>query len=64
MRRGAKRARLTLSESLRRQLFPPAEQAAIELRTCPRTGAKVFAPAPHLPPLSTESVREMLTDFP
>lgn len=63
LRRRARREKLSLSESLRRQLFPHGE-SALRTQRCPHTGAIVFAPAPHLAPLTTAVVREMLADFP
>ena len=65
LRVAARRAKLTLSEYLRRQLRAHAEEVApvVQIK-CRHTGAMIFAPAPHHPPLTTETVREMLADFP
>lgn len=56
---------LTLSDYLRRH----AKGTVIETSTpflvrCEHTGAMIFAPVSGEPPLTTESVREMLADFP
>jgi hypothetical protein len=65
LRAAARRAKLTLSEYLRRQIRMnlPSVRPVGTLK-CRYTGAKIFAPAPHLPPLTTESVKEMLGEFP
>ena len=62
----AKREKLTLSEYLRRQASsaPSARPAAVQRTRCKHTGAMIFAANPDIPPLSTNSVREMLADFP
>lgn len=64
LRQRARRMGVTLSEYLRRQLLSPKPNDEIRQQRCSYTGATIFAPAPHLPPLSTESVREALSDFP
>ena len=61
----AKREGLSVSEFLRRQaktVNTPAPE--VTTTRCPLTGVTIFAPAPHLPPLTTESVHEMLASFP
>ncbi len=65
IRRAAQREKVSVSEYLRRRAGGPAP-LPMKLRKvrCSRTGAVIFAAAPHLPPLTTESVREMLADFP
>ncbi len=61
----ARAANTTVSEFIRRQISPAEKPAGITLVTCPKTGAPIFSPAPHLPPLTNESVRALLdTDFP
>ncbi len=61
----ARAANTTLSEFVRRQIAPEGPQVAIKLVKCPITGATIFAPAVHLPALTTKSVRALLeTDFP
>ena len=61
----ARQRHLTVSEYLRQQ----AQSGAVPTTTvrrvrCPYTGALVFAPQKGMAPLTTESVREMLSDFP
>jgi hypothetical protein len=57
--------RLTVSEFLRRQavamIRPPAP---VDRVRCPLTGAIIFGGAEDLPPLTVDSTREMLGDFP
>jgi len=61
----ARREKISVSEYLRRQAQPSDESAApIGHARCEHTGATIFAPAPDLPPLTTESVRQMLAEFP
>jgi hypothetical protein len=62
----AKREKLTLSDYLRRRATsaPAIKPAGVRRTRCKHTGATIFAASPELPPLSTESVREMLADFP
>lgn len=65
LRAAARRAKLTLSEFLRRQIRVRAPEAEPVKRVkCRHTGAMIFAPPSHYPILTTESVREMLADFP
>lgn len=61
----AKRERLSVSEFLRRRA-KTASTPVPEVTTtrCPLTGVTIFAPAPHLPPLTTESVQEIMASFP
>lgn len=65
IRRRAAKARLSMSEFLRRQAAG-AETASAKPRKvrCRHTGAKIFGPLPQSPPLTTEEVRGMLADFP
>lgn len=61
----ARRAKLTLSEYIRRQIRLNAAKAEpVGQRKCSHTGAMIFAPALHHPPLTTETVKEMLAEFP
>lgn len=61
----AKRERTSLSEYLRRRATGlPDSQAVPQRELCQYTGAMIFAPASGRPPLTTESVREMLSEFP
>lgn len=64
LREKARLNRITLSEFLRRQLLGGEVPTPIRRRQCQHTGAEIFAPATHLPPLTTESIREMLSEFP
>jgi hypothetical protein len=62
----AKREKLTLSDYLRRRAtgIGDAKPAPVRRTRCRYTGAMIFAGNSDLPLLSTESVREMLADFP
>jgi hypothetical protein len=62
----AKREKLSLSEYLRRRASTVAEikPAKIKRIRCKHTGAMIFAASPESLPLSTESVGELLVDFP
>lgn len=65
LRKAAKRARLSLSEYVRRRLrAPEPEVEPLTLVKCSETGATIFGRARQLPPLTTESVKEMLGEFP
>jgi hypothetical protein len=65
LRAAARRAKLTLSEFLRRQIRVKTPEAAPVRRVkCRHTGAMIFAPPSHFPILTTEAVRDMLADFP
>ncbi len=64
IRQQASRERLTLSEFLRRRALGSAQGRSIRKSRCKHTGAEIFAPLPGDPPLTTEAVREMLSDFP
>lgn len=61
----AKQERVTLSEYLRRRAKGEERNAGPPQRVrCEFTGAMIFAPLAGQAPLTTESVREMLSDFP
>jgi hypothetical protein len=62
----ARRERLSLSEYLRRRASHPAPATNVKSRRvrCPHTGALIFATLENQPPLTTESVRELLSNFP
>lgn len=65
IRSRARRERVTVSEYLRRRArlsLAPARKAA-KVR-CPHTGAMIFASPGNQPPLTTDAVRELLSDFP
>jgi len=65
LRQAAKNARLTLSEYLRRRLQAPEPKVEpLSLVKCSATGAIIFGHSRQLPPLTTESVNEMLGEFP
>ncbi|HIG31656.1 MAG TPA: hypothetical protein EYQ50_29115 [Verrucomicrobiales bacterium] len=66
LRAQARKERLSLSEFLRRRLRgkPNDTTPKVKRRKCRTTGAMIFAPAPHLAPLSTDSVKDMLAEFP
>lgn len=65
IRERARKERLTVSEFIRRQArLPLRSTAKIKLRRCPQTGATIFEGTEDLPPLTVESTREMLADFP
>jgi hypothetical protein len=65
IRSRAKKERVSVSEYLRRRVsgsmhdFKKPRQVR-----CPHTGAMIFAAPENQPPLTTESVRDLLSDFP
>jgi hypothetical protein len=65
IRSRARKERVTVSEYLRRRarlsLAPGRRPAKVR---CPHTGAMVFAPPHREPPLTTDAIRELLSDFP
>lgn len=64
IRRLAKANGITVSEYLRQKSLPPPQQKPRELVKCKYTGAMIFKGMPGDIPLSTESIKEMLADFP
>lgn len=65
IRSRARRERLTLSEYLRRRASSSLAASSKPLKVrCPHTGAMVFASPGHQAPLTTQGVRELLSDFP
>jgi hypothetical protein len=61
----ARREKLSVSEFLRRRASGAGGPARVPaLVRCDFTGAMIFAPRPEQPLFDTESVREMLADFP
>jgi len=65
IRSRARKERVTVSEYLRRRagnLESPSPKTR-KVR-CPHTGAMIFAAPENQPPLTTEAVRELLSDFP
>ncbi len=65
IRARAHREKLSLSEYLRRRARAPSGYPSkIRRVRCPVTGAKIFAAPEHEPPLTTEAVKDLLSDFP
>lgn len=65
LRRKARAAKTSLSELLRQRLqLKEASAEKIKLTRCQFTGAEIFAPVAGAPALTTQSVGEMLSDFP
>ncbi len=65
IRQRARQERLTISEFIRRRAAGPAiAPAKLRLETCGTTGVMIFVPDAALAPLTVESTREMLSDFP
>jgi len=61
----AKRERATVSEYLRQRATGMSRAAALpQRRRCEFTGAMIFAPLAGQNGMTTESVREMLANFP
>ena len=66
IRSRARRERVTVSEYLRRRAsisLAPAPTKPAKVR-CPYTGAMIFASPDNQPPLTTDAVRDLLSDFP
>ncbi len=64
IRRQAKASGISVSEFIRRKALPAAEKKPRELVKTKYTGVMVFKGAPGDIPLSNESIKEMLADFP
>jgi len=65
IRRLAREAELSVSEFLRKRARGEAlEPTPIQVVECGFTGSMAFAGGPELPPLTTDAVRQMLSDFP
>jgi hypothetical protein len=64
IRRQAKAQGVSVSELLRRRVIIPETRKPIETVICEYTGARIFKGDPSFIPLTTESVKEMLADFP
>lgn len=65
IRARARNERVSVSEYLRRRAGGAAAASAKPRQIrCPRTGAIIFAAPANQPPLTIESVRGMLADFP
>jgi len=65
IRSQAKKQGISVSEYLRLKASAPISAPRKPRRIrCPRTGAMIFAAPENQPPLTTELVREILSDFP
>ena len=65
IRAQARKEGLTVSEYLRRRASAPLPTFKARRRIrCPHTGAMIFAAPENQPQLTTERVRELLSDFP
>ncbi len=64
IRRQAKASGISVSEFLRRKALPTEQKKPRELVKCKYTGAMAFKGMPGDLPLTTESIKEMLADFP
>lgn len=66
IRQLARREKVSVSEFLRRRAIGTAESGHVPVGKirCAITGAEIFAPLTGEAPLTTEAVREMLSDFP
>ena len=61
----ARKEGITVSEFLRRRAtFVIPEPRKPRRVRCKHTGAMIFSPTGNEPPLTTETVRELLSDFP
>lgn len=61
----ARRQRVSVSEFLRRQARAQVDSnLKPKLQVCPMTGAKIFSSTLGGSPLTVESTRDLLTDFP
>jgi hypothetical protein len=64
IRSQAKKENVTLSEYIRRRAFLPAiPEPKVKTVLCPVTGVRVFSIS-NSEPLTTEKVKELLSDFP
>lgn len=64
IRKSAKQQRLSVSEYLRRRATGSEEATPVGKIRCDITGAEIFAPLSGASTLSTETVRQMLAEFP
>ena len=65
LRAAARGARLTVSEFVRKKVRGAEKSKKHPLtKRCPLTGVQIFHGTPDMIPLTTETVREMLADFP
>ncbi len=64
IRKSAKQQHLSVSEYLRRRATGAVEAAPVGKIRCDITGAEIFAPLAGGSALTTETVRQMLAEFP
>ena len=64
IRKRARQQRLSVSEYLRRRATGTDEAAPVGKVRCDITGAEIFAPLTGGSVLTTETVRQMLAEFP
>ncbi len=65
IRTQARRARLTVSEYLRRKIrSSTVPGVSVEVVYSQQTGAPMFVGTPEMTPLNVETIREALSDFP
>ncbi len=65
IRAQAEAERKNLVTYLRSRAIPPKnEESPVRIVRCKFTGARIFEGLPGAPPLTNESVKEMLSDFP
>jgi hypothetical protein len=65
IRSRARKERVTVSEYLRRRASLSLVSARKPAKVrCPHTGAMIFASLENQPPLTTDAMRELLSDFP
>lgn len=64
IRKMALQQRVSVSEYLRRRATISEEAAPVGKIRCDITGAEIFAPLSGGPTLTTETVRQMLAEFP
>jgi hypothetical protein len=64
IRQNAKQEHVSVSEYLRRRALDKGAPISYEKVKCEFTGAEILKPVGALPPLTNETVREILADFP
>ena len=65
LRQRARAAKTSLSELLRQRVLEKKTPGGkIRLSRCPITGADIFTPEAGLPVLTTDTVRDILAEFP
>jgi hypothetical protein len=63
IRSRARKERVSVSEYLRRRALRESTSSKPRRVRCPHTGALIFAAPDNSPHLTTEAVRELLSDF-